>query len=73
MKQLNRARNNVRPNSTALLNAKVLRLVTAIEDMFATELPVGGGAYRQDSMLRVIVKDLSNRLRFTLDASRSEK
>jgi hypothetical protein len=68
MKQLNRAKLNVRPNGTAIFHAEVLRLVRAVEDLFASELPIGSSSYRQDSMLRVIVKDATSRVRATLNA-----
>ena len=68
MKQLNRAKNNVRPNATAIFNAQVLRLVRAVEDLFLSELPVGSRCYRQDPMLRVIVKDSARSVRASLNA-----
>ena len=67
MKQLNRAKNNVRPSGTAIFNSQVLRLVRAVEDLFSSELPVGSRCYRQDPMLRVIVKDSARNLRATLN------
>lgn len=68
MKQLNRAKNNVRPNATAIFNAQVIRLVRAVEDLFSSELPVGSRCYRQDPMLRVIVKDSARNVRASLNA-----
>ena len=68
MKQLNRAKLNVRANGTAIFNAEVLRLVWAVEDLFSSEFPMGSRCYRQEPMLRVIVKDAARRVRATLNA-----
>jgi hypothetical protein len=73
VKQLNRAKNNVRPNATAIFNAQVLRLVRAVEDLFSSELPVGSRCYRQDPMLRVIVKDSARNVRASLNAKGADK
>lgn len=68
MKQLNRAKLNVRTNGTAIFHAEVIRMVRAVEDLFASEVPMGSRCYRQDPMLRVIVKDCARRVRATLNS-----
>jgi len=66
-KQLNRkARLNVRPNASALVNAQAMRLVRAVDGIFSTETRVSPCTYRQDGMVRVIAKDACERLRWML-------
>jgi hypothetical protein len=74
MTKLNRnARLNVRPNEKALFRAKVLRLVRAVEDLFARETLVGPSTFRQEPMLRVIVRHAAIGVRDTLTAREGDE
>lgn len=68
MPQLNRkARINIRANDAAVFNAQVMTLVRAVENLFARERHVGSSTYRQDGLLRFVVKDAASELRASLN------
>lgn len=57
-----RSRLRVRRNDKPVADAAVARLVRAVETLFARETVIGPCAYRQDPLIRVLVKEQAERV-----------
>jgi hypothetical protein len=57
-----RARPPIRPKVGPLVEADILRLVRSVESLFATESYVSACTYRQDPIVRTLLKEGAERV-----------